>query len=87
MPLLRSLLIRAAKQIATDPRVQAKAVEIIRTEVQPRAEAAWQSARPKLASARAELAKITRESDPLRDPKGFARKLRERLARPEEEED
>ena len=41
MRLLYQLLWRAAKRIASDPRVRAKASEVYEGQVKPRAEAAW----------------------------------------------
>ncbi len=79
MLLLRSLLFRAARRAAADPRVQAKAAELYQREVKPRAEAAWADAKPKLDAARRDLGRIARESDPRRDPKGFAAKLKRRF--------
>src|SRR3546814_8838198 len=60
--LLRNLLIGAARRIASNPEVQARAAETYETEVKPRLQAAGD-----------ELRDLTRESDPLRDPLGFAR--------------
>lgn len=79
MPLLRHLLLRAARHIASDPRVQARAAEFLRSDVRPRAEAAWQRAKPKLEAAQAELRAVSREVDPRREPGKFAVKLKERL--------
>ena len=42
MPLIRNLLLQAAQKLAADPRVRAKASEVIEQEIKPRAEAAWQ---------------------------------------------
>ncbi len=83
MLVFRQLLIRAAKQIAADPRVQAKAAEIIQTEIKPRAQSAWRNTKPKLASAKAELQEIAREIDPRDDPKAFAAKVKQRFLKPE----
>ncbi len=79
MPLLRSLLMRAALRIASDPRVQAKAAEVYDGEVKPRAEAAWSRAKPKLAAAKAELREVAREADPRGRARELARKLKRRL--------
>lgn len=86
MPLLRSLLMRAARWVATDPRVQAKAADLYHREVKPRAEAAWQETKPKLDAARRDLGDIARETDPRRDPKGFAKKLKQRFIDRDEEQ-
>ena len=83
MPVFRRLLIQAAKQIAANPQVQAKAAEVIETQVKPRAEAAWRNTKPKLASAKAELEDIAREVDPRDDPRAFAAKVKERFLKPE----
>lgn len=83
MSVFRRLLIQAAKQIAANPQVQAKAAEVIETQVKPRAEAAWRNTKPKLASAKAELEDIAREVDPRDDPKAFAAKVKERFLKPE----
>ena len=68
MPLLRKLLIGAARRIASNPEVQARA-----------AEAYEQTVKPRLQAAGDELRDLARETDPLRDPLGFARRLGERV--------
>lgn len=68
MPLLRNLLIGAARRIASNPEVQTRAAQTYETEVKPRLRAAGD-----------ELRDIARESDPRRDPAGFARRLGARI--------
>ncbi|MPZ09941.1 MAG: hypothetical protein GEU89_06965 [Kiloniellaceae bacterium] len=68
MPLLRNLLIGAARRIAGNPEVQARAAETYRSEVKPRLQAAGDEWRD-----------LTRDADPLRDPAGFARRLGARI--------
>lgn len=68
MPLLRNLLIGAARRIASNPEVQARAAETYEQTVKPRLDAAGD-----------ELRDLARETDPLRDPLGFARRLGERV--------
>lgn len=68
MPLLRNLLIGAARRIASNPEVQARAAQTYETEVKPRLRAAGD-----------ELRDIARETDPRRDPGGFARRLGARI--------
>ena len=83
MPILRRLLIQAAQRVAADPRVRAKAAEVIQNEVVPRAEEAWRNTKPKLAAAKDELKDIAREVDPRDDPKAFAAKVKDRFLHPE----
>jgi hypothetical protein len=68
VPLLRNLLIGAVRRIASNPEVQARAAETYQSEVKPRLRAAGD-----------ELRDLTRETDPLRDPAGFARRLGARI--------
>ena len=68
MPLLRNLLIGAARRIASNPEVQARAAEAYEDQVKPRLRAAGD-----------ELRDIAREADPRRDPAGFARRLGARI--------
>ena len=68
MLLLRNLLISAARRIASNPEVQARAAETYESEVKPR-----------LTAAGDELRDLARENDPLRDPLGFARRLGARV--------
>lgn len=68
MPLLRRLLIGAARRIASNPEVQARAADTYEHRVKPRLQAAGD-----------ELRDLARENDPLRDPLGFARRLGERV--------
>ncbi len=86
MPLLRRLLLHAARHIALDPRARAKAAEIYEKEVKPRARAAWRQARPKLDAAkaemdtaRAELKDIAAETDPRKNPRQFAARVKRRF--------
>lgn len=79
MALIHRLLLQAVRRVATDPRVQTKAAEIYENEVKPRARAAWQETKPRLAAAKQDLTEIARETDPRRDPKGFAVKLKQRF--------
>src|SRR3546814_4574144 len=67
--LLRTLLIGAARRIASNPEVQARAAETYDTEVKPRLQAAGD-----------ELRNLTRRSDPLRTPHGFASRPDEHTA-------
>ncbi len=79
MRILPRLLINAAKRIAADPRLRAKAAEVMETEVKPRAAAAWRRAKPRLDNAAAELRDIARETDPRANPRRFAAKLKQRF--------
>jgi len=55
MTLLQRLLLQAAKRVAADPRVQAKAGEIYRDQVKPLAKEAWKNAEPTLRAAHEQL--------------------------------
>ncbi len=79
MAILPRLLLHAARRLASDPRVRAKAAEVYDKEVKPRAEAAWRRTKPKIDAAKAELRDIAAETDPRKDPRKFARKVKERL--------
>ncbi len=79
MPLIRRLLLQAAQRLAADPRVRAKASEVIEQEVKPRAEAAWRDTKPKLAAVKEELQDIAAEADPVTQPREFAAKLKARF--------
>ena len=68
MPLLRNLLFSAARRIASNPEVQARAADTYEASVKPR-----------LSAARDELRDLARDHDPLKDPGGFARRLRDRV--------
>jgi hypothetical protein len=65
MTLLRTVLWSAARRLARDPRVQAAARD------------AYAAARPRVEAAVRQTAAIARETPPLADPAGFARRLRE----------
>ncbi len=79
MAIFPRLLIHAARRLASDPRVRAKAAEVIEKEVKPRAEAAWRRTKPKIDAAKAELSDIAAETDPRENPRKFARKVKERF--------
>ncbi|MHA1158068.1 MAG: hypothetical protein ACTSP2_04890 [Alphaproteobacteria bacterium] len=59
--------------------MRAKAAELLEREVKPRAEEAWQKAKPKLKAAQEELRTIAEETNPRQNPKGFAKKVKERF--------
>ena len=80
MSIFHRVLFHAARRIASDARVRAKAAEVFDSEVKPRAQAAWRRTKPKLDAAKAELQDIARETDPREHPRAFAAKLKERLA-------
>ncbi|MFN4764716.1 hypothetical protein ACKGJN_16430 [Gillisia sp. Q332] len=61
-------MIGAARRIAANPEVQARAADSYETAVKPRLQAAGD-----------ELRDLARESDPLRDPAVFARRLGARI--------
>ncbi len=79
MVILRQLLSYAAARLRSDPRVRAKAADILEHEVKPRAAAAWRQTRPKLEAARDELRDIAEETDPRENPRAFALKVKERF--------
>jgi hypothetical protein len=66
--MLRNLLISAARRIAANPEVQSRAAQTYESEVKPR-----------LSAAREEFEDLARETDPLQDPGGFARRVRARF--------
>ena len=68
MPLLQRLLFSAARRIAADPKVQAKAADLYEHDV-----------KPKLSAAKDELRELTDQVNPLDDPRGFARRVRDRI--------
>ncbi len=79
MRMLPRLLMSAARRIAADPRIRAKAAEVMQTEITPRAEASWRQAKPRLENAAAELRDIARETDPRANPRRFAAKVKQRF--------
>ncbi len=79
MPLLPQLILRAAKRIASDPRVRAKATEVFEREVKPRAEAAWRRTKPRFDTAKSELRDIARETDPRENPRKFVAQVKQRF--------
>jgi hypothetical protein len=66
--LLRNLLVSAARRIAANPEVQARAAETYDSEVKPR-----------IAAARDEFSDIAAQVDPVKEPLAFARRVRERI--------
>ena len=59
--------------------VKPRAKDLYEGELKPRAQTAWRDSKPKLDAARSELKDIARETDPRKDPRKFARKLKERF--------
>jgi predicted phage gp36 major capsid-like protein len=61
MPILRRALWMAAKRAAADPRVQAKAREVLQEEVVPRVRRTVDAARPEIQRARENIERAGRE--------------------------
>jgi hypothetical protein len=55
MTLLQRLLLQAARRVAADPKVQAKAGEVYRDQVKPLAKEAWRNAEPAFRAAGEQL--------------------------------
>ena len=79
MPFMRGVLTSVARYLASNPRVQAKATDIIEKEVKPRAEAAWRETKPKLDAAKNDLQGIAKESPPLEHPIRFTARVKDRM--------
>ena len=79
MPILRSLLFKVARRAASDERVQRAASDIYHNKVKPRAEAAWQEAKPRIKATKSDVGKIASETDALRHPGSFAGKAAKRI--------
>ena len=52
MNLFRRFVIRAARELAHNPRARAKASRVLQDEVKPRAQQAWRDAQPKIENAK-----------------------------------
>lgn len=68
MPLLRRLVITAARVLVQNPEARAKARQVLEEEVKPRAKEAWREARPEIERAGRGL-------------KQFARRVRDQYRR------
>ena len=79
MVILHPWLWRAASLIASNPRVRAKTAELFEQEVKPRAEDAWRQTKPKLDAAKADIQQIARETDPRKNPRKFASRVKQRF--------
>lgn len=55
MSILRRILFQAARRVAADPQVQAKAGKVYREDLQPRANEAWKKTAPHVRAARDKL--------------------------------
>ena len=64
MSILHRALGLAVQRIVGDPRVRAKAVEVVERELKPRIKEAVERARPRLQAARDEIREIAKETDP-----------------------
>lgn len=71
MPLLRALLWKAARHLASDPRVREIAADT------------YAKTRPKVEETARQIRNAAREASPLDDPAEFARRVRDRLRRKE----
>ena len=79
MLLMRRLLAMAARKVAADPKVQAKAAEVYQTQVKPRAQSAARETKANLDFAKSELSDIARDIDPIKNPRAFLAKAKQRL--------
>ena len=79
MRLLPQLLWHAAKRIASNPRLRARASEVYEGQVKPRAEAAWRQTKPRLDAAKTELQDIARETDFRENPGKFVAQIKRRF--------
>lgn len=85
MPVLRHLFWNVAKRVASDPRVQARAAEVYDNSVKPKAQEAWRRVKPRIAAARDEVRQAAADVDPRHDPRGFAREIKRRMTRPDDD--
>jgi hypothetical protein len=89
--LLRRLMTEALRRAAADPRVRAKAAEVVETEVRPRAVEAARKGRGALDQAKAEWRDVVEEADPedstVRLAGRFTGRLRRRLFDDDREEE
>jgi len=81
MSLLRKLLFQAARRAAADERLQRAAADAYRNQVRPRAQAAWQKAKPRLEATKSEIGRIAEETDARRHPARFAGMAARRVLR------
>ncbi len=79
MSILGQLFFQAAARLTRDPVVRAKAAEILENEIKPRAAETWRKAKPKLEEARDDLRDIAGETDPRKNPRAFASKVKQRF--------
>lgn len=61
MTILRRAIWMAAKRAASDPRVQAKAAEVVREEIAPRVKTAAEAARPELDRAKQTVHRVGKD--------------------------
>ena len=73
MAILRQLLVHAATKLTSDPRIRAKAADVLEHEVKPRAAVAWSHTRPKLEAARDNLIPVSKSQYMGRVLMGLAR--------------
>ena len=79
MPILRNLIFRTARRIATDERIQQKAADTYHEEIKPRADAAWSATKPRIESTRDDIKKIAQETRPMEEPARFTGRAIKRI--------
>lgn len=62
-----------------EKQVKPKAADIYESEVKPRAKDAWRKGKPKLDAAKRDIQNAARETNPRKELKGFARKVKEQF--------
>ena len=79
MALLGKFLLHAVKRVAINERVQRAAADTYKNEIKPRAQAAWDKARPRIEETKADIGHIAEETDARRHPARFAGKVTRRV--------
>ena len=59
--------------------VKPRATELYEKQVKPRAKEAWRKGKPKLDAAKTDLRDIAHQTDPRKDPRGFAKRVKEQF--------
>jgi hypothetical protein len=79
MLLIQKLLLQAVRRLATNEKAQKLAADTYRDTIKPRADAAWENAKPRIEKTRDDIGAIAKETNPRKEPARFAGRATRRI--------
>lgn len=79
MLFIRKILLEVARRLASNKKARKIATDTYRDTIKPRADAAWEKAKPRIEETRKDIGAIARETDPRKEPARFAGRAAKRI--------